>query len=442
MLLNNNLASNALANARITVNGFNKTESSHSSTVMNNNSTTKSVLGYAVDNNGYFTEDFNKAAGIPEHIKIHSKSMESLVNVKTNGSSEYLWSRMFSEIDIAKTIGSAYKVLSQLVDKDTLNKENFTIEEIANLPQGYKFDRTTLEVSKVHRDIFEYHNESINASYKYSDKERNSSLFWKDNLNEANKYKPATDIFAITSEENSSVGSWNAAGEKYTNADGTISMGGILVAMVRNNTHLVEGKATYMGQMQGYDRGANVEALQAEYYAASKPVFFDYTDQELNAMSEQRRDYIKGMQQMQMKTWAANGSNIPANAQDVDDSEYFDPISNIFKELDKANKEHLERLRKKAVETRQKAQEEARKQAQASDVDKLYEESNKAIAEFAKLITKLQEESNKNKEPKDQWNVSADSIQKAFLNLLNEQNKQGYDSKFAEQLASTFEIKA
>ena len=219
-------------------------------------------------------------------------------------------------------------------------------------------------------------------------------------------------------------------------------MGGILVAMVRNNTHLVEGKATYMGQMQGYDRGANVEALQAEYYAASKPVFFDYTDQELNAMSEQRRDYIKGMQQMQMKTWAANGSNIPANAQDVDDSEYFDPISNIFKELDKANKEHLERLRKKAIETRQKAQEEARKQAQTSDVDKLYEESNKAIAEFAKLITKLQEESNKTKEPKDQWNVSADSIQKAFLNLLNEQNKQGYDSKFAEQLASTFEIKA
>ena len=147
-----------LANARITVNGFNKTESSHSSTAINNSSTTKSVLGYAVDNNGYFTEDFNKAAGIPEHIKIHSKSMESLVNVKTNGSSEYLWSRMFSEIDIAKTIGSAYKVFSQLVDKDTLNKEKFTIEEIANLPQGYKFDRTTLEVSKVHRDIYEYHN--------------------------------------------------------------------------------------------------------------------------------------------------------------------------------------------------------------------------------------------------------------------------------------------
>ena len=430
-----------LANARITVNGFNKTESSHSSTAINNSSTTKSVLGYAVDNNGYFTEDFNKAAGIPEHIKIHSKSMESLVNVKTNGSSEYLWSRMFSEIDIAKTIGSAYKVFSQLVDKDTLNKEKFTIEEIANLPQGYKFDRTTLEVSKVHRDIFEYHNNSMNASYKYADKERNSSLFWKDNLNEANKYKPATDIFAITSEENSFVGSWNAASEKYTNADGTISMGGILVAMVRNNTHLVEGTATYMGQMQGYDRGANVEALQAEYYATSKPVFFDYTDQELNAMSDQRRDYIKGMQQMQMKIWTANGSSIPANAHDTDDSEYFDPISNIFKELDKANKEHLERLRKKAIETRQKAQEEARKQAQGSDVDKLYEESNKAIAEFAKLITKLQEESNKNKKPKDQWNVSADSIQKAFLNLLNEQN-QNYDSRFVKQPTSTFEIKA
>ncbi|MDE6978808.1 MAG: hypothetical protein K2O85_04500 [Helicobacter sp.] len=446
-----NTYTNALTSARITVNGLNKTEttSNVASKDVTNNLPTKLVLGYGVDDDGYFTEDFNKAAGIPEHIKIHSKSMESLVNVHTNNSPEYLWSRMFSEIDIAKTIGNAYKVFSQLVDKETLGKENFTKDEIANLPQGYKFDRTNLEVSKVQKDIFEYHSDSSQAGYKYSDKERQSSLFWTDNRNEANQYKPATDIFAITSEENSFVGSWNAAGEKYTNADGTISMGGILVAMVRNNTHLIEGKATYMGQLQGYDRNVDVEALQAEYYATSKPVFFDYTDQELNAMSEQRREYIKGMQQVQMKIWVVNGSDIPANARGAyydymnnnEDSEYFDPISNIFKELDKANKELLERLRKKAIETRQKAQEEAQKQTQGKDVDKLYEESNKAIEEFAKLIEKLQEESNKTKDPKDQWHVSADSIKKAFIHAMNNQNQQAYASTNKQQVG-TFEVEA
>ena len=33
---------------------------------------TGSVLGYKVDKDGYFTNEFNKAAGIPDDYKIHS----------------------------------------------------------------------------------------------------------------------------------------------------------------------------------------------------------------------------------------------------------------------------------------------------------------------------------------------------------------------------------
>ncbi|OEV68226.1 hypothetical protein AJM72_02265 [Campylobacter jejuni] len=46
--------------------------------------TNNKVLGYEVDNEGYFTSEFNKAAGIPEDIKIHSSTMESLVKISTN----------------------------------------------------------------------------------------------------------------------------------------------------------------------------------------------------------------------------------------------------------------------------------------------------------------------------------------------------------------------
>ncbi len=453
MLLNNHLASNMLANARITVNGFNKTESSHSSAAINNSSNTKSVLGYAVDNNGYFTEDFNKAAGIPEHIKIHSSTMESLYRASVETPQGAL--RVFSDIDIAKTIGNAYKVLSQLVDEETLQKTSFSKDELANLPQGYEFDRTTLNVSKIHQDVFEKVNADLSFNYQNKNNQMFSSTFynpvdWSDRHNP--KIEPATDIFnsANGGKEDTTLGVfWNTNAEKYTNSDGTISMGGILVAMVNGNGYLKEGKATYMGQMQGYDRNVNPETIQAEYYASSSRSVFDYSDRELNMMSEQRREHIKEMQQLFTKLRVANGYEVQESARstsydyinDDKDSEYFDPISNIFKELDKANKEHLERLRKKAIETRQKAQEEAQKQTQGKDVDKLYEESNKAIEEFAKLIEKLQEESNKTKEPKDQWHVSADSIKKAFIHAMNNQNQQAYASTTKQQVG-TFEVEA
>ena len=89
-------------------------------------------------------------------------------------------------------------------------------------------------------------------------------------------------------------------------------------------------------------------------------------------------------------------------------------------------KEYLDELRQKLIEERQKAQEEARKQAQEDDVERLYEQSKQTMQELVQLLKKLQEESNKNKDPKNQWNVSADSLQKAIMDMLNAQNQQAY----------------
>ena len=431
MLLTN--YTSALANAKITFNGLNKTETTTPSIV--NNLPTKRVLGYAIDDDGYFTEDFNKAAKIPEHIKIHSSTMESMQRALVEAQT-HPWFSIFSDIDIAKTIGNAYKVFSQLVDEETLKKESFTKDEIVNLPQGYEFDRTTLEVSKVHQDIFDYL--SADSSFNYQNKTNqmiNSTFYnpvdWSDRYNP--KFAPASDIFNNVNggKEHEHGLVWDTTSSQYTNTDGTISMGGILTAMVNGNLNLVEGTATYMGQMQGYDRNVDPEKIRAEYYASWGKSVFDYTDRELNMMSEQRRDFIKGMQKEQMKIWVVNGYGIPENARKSlspysDDTWSTDPIVAAYEAVDREFKEYLDELRQKLIEERQKAQEEARKQAQEDDVERLYEQSKQTMQEIVQLLKKIEEEANKNKDPKNQWNVSTEALQKAIMDMLNAQNQQAY----------------
>ncbi|EJJ0066881.1 hypothetical protein NHI76_001820, partial [Campylobacter coli] len=81
------------------------------------------VLGYGVDENGFFTSDFNEAAGLPKDYKIYAKDIENFVNIQTKSLlSSYI------NIDIAKSIGNAYKVFSQLLNDELNNKINFVKE--------------------------------------------------------------------------------------------------------------------------------------------------------------------------------------------------------------------------------------------------------------------------------------------------------------------------
>jgi len=83
---------------------------------------TTKVLGYEVDKDGYFTEEFNEKAGIPSDYKIYSSTMQSLVKSQTSGGVF----NSFSSIDIAKTIRNAYDIVSQLLEKspELANKES------------------------------------------------------------------------------------------------------------------------------------------------------------------------------------------------------------------------------------------------------------------------------------------------------------------------------
>ncbi|OUT16998.1 hypothetical protein B9N60_06935, partial [Campylobacter concisus] len=110
------------------------------------NQTSSEALGYKVDKDGYFTDEFNKQVGIPSEYKIHSSTLESLVRIETQ--SDYM-QRTFDSIDILKTVNNAYKILSQVVGEDTLNsKESFSLDEIRNFPQGFEYNRQSMQVTK------------------------------------------------------------------------------------------------------------------------------------------------------------------------------------------------------------------------------------------------------------------------------------------------------
>lgn len=52
---------------------------------LNRQNSRNEVLGYKVDNKGYFTSAFNEAAGIPKDYKIHSSTMQSFLKTEANG---------------------------------------------------------------------------------------------------------------------------------------------------------------------------------------------------------------------------------------------------------------------------------------------------------------------------------------------------------------------
>lgn len=115
------------------------------------------ILGYKVDSDGYFMSDFNKAAGIPDDFKIHSSTMESLVRIQTQDKENpILFKTYFKSVDIAATAGNAYRMLTQILGKDTLNQQgNFSKEQLATLPQGFEYDAVLLEVTKVYDTIID-----------------------------------------------------------------------------------------------------------------------------------------------------------------------------------------------------------------------------------------------------------------------------------------------
>ena len=266
--------------------------------------TSSLVLGYKVDKDGYFTDEFNKQAGIPSEYKIHSSTLESLVNVAEGTS---FFSRTFKSIDIAKTAGNAYKILSQVVGEDTLNsKDSFSPDEIRNFPQGFEYNRQSMQVTKIHSSIYDFDAAASSFNYKESNKQMISTLFFNPSFNGGDgrqPLKPTTDIFNNNNGGKESVGSgvfMDPHGEKYTNKDGSITKGGLIAAVINNNLDVREGETTAKGKREGYDKSIDSKEFNRAFelfelmgemkFGAN---FNKASDSDLAGMPAYMQEYVK-----------------------------------------------------------------------------------------------------------------------------------------------------
>lgn len=258
-----NLAnSNKSANST-TANTTNSSQSVNSTQSTNLNA--NKVLGYEVDKDGYFTDEFNKAAGIPSDYKIHSSAAQSIVNVALSEGVDMSSSKGagFLNVDIAQTFGNAYKILSQVVGEDILNsKENFTRDEIAQFPQGYYYDKD-LSVKKVYSTIYDFF-DAVARFDNTKGTDEMSLLFYNKSISDE-QLKPATDILGNSNngKENKFLLNFDTAKDKHTNADGSITKGGLLVAVINQNKALIEGETNINGKLYGFDRNVNGNELSS-----------------------------------------------------------------------------------------------------------------------------------------------------------------------------------
>ena len=274
------------------------------STKVSINQTSSEVLGYKVDKDGYFTDEFNKQAGIPSDYKIHSSTLESLVRIETQ--SDYM-QRTFDSIDILKTVNNAYKILSQVVGEDTLNsKDSFSLDEIRNFPQGFSYNRQSMQVTKINNSIHEFGSAAADFNGKESNKQMISTLFFNPSFKGGDgrqPLKPTTDIFNNNNggKENTVIGIFmDPHGEKYTNKDGSITKGGLIAAVINNNLDVREGETTAQGKREGYDKSVDSKEFNRAFELFDLmgemkfgPGFINATDNDIAGMPKYMQDHIR-----------------------------------------------------------------------------------------------------------------------------------------------------
>ncbi|MBX0883029.1 hypothetical protein I8843_05575 [Campylobacter coli] len=225
----------------------------NSSLVSDKSGAVSKMLGYGVDKEGFFTSDFNEAAGLPKDYKIYAKGAENLASYITN-----LNFKSFTNIDIAKSLGNAYKVFSQLVDEPS---GNFTTEDLSKIPLGFSYDKKSFQVTNIYQTQKEFDSalSANNDLQIYQSSKQLALSFPSWNENSPNDYtKKNSDIFAPSSHI-------DIGASFYKNDNGTISKGGVLMAFfagMSGQNPLMEGETTISGKLNGYDK--NMSQNQVE----------------------------------------------------------------------------------------------------------------------------------------------------------------------------------
>ncbi|EAK3930378.1 hypothetical protein C1U56_02850 [Campylobacter jejuni] len=181
------------------------------------------ILGYGVDENGFFTSDFNEAAGLPKDYKIYADGLNNFVN-------NFIKRQPFcSQIDIAKTIGNAYNSFSSFV-KDKGLGESFQEQDLKNLSQ---------------KDGVDY----------WQELQSGNAFIWK-----------------LADEDIADLGS-----NKYQIQDNKISKGGALIGFFINNLSTIKGQTTLLGKLAGLNSDTdNNEIKEFLSFMNANPLKYSY----------------------------------------------------------------------------------------------------------------------------------------------------------------------
>ncbi|EJJ6136622.1 hypothetical protein QDE59_001064 [Campylobacter coli] len=208
----------------------NNTSNTKSSNVIANNNLVNDksqavdkILGYGVDKEGFFTSDFNEAAGLPKDYKIYADGLNNFVKnfIKRQP--------FYSQIDIAKTIGDAYNSFSSFV-KDKGLGESFQEQDLKNLSQ---------------KDGVNY----------WQELQSDNAFIWK-----------------LADKNIADLGS-----NKYQIHDNKISKGGALIAFFINNLSTIKGQTTLLGKLAGLNSDTdNNEIKEFLSFMNKNPLKYSY----------------------------------------------------------------------------------------------------------------------------------------------------------------------
>ncbi|EAI3870393.1 hypothetical protein XJ80_00705 [Campylobacter coli] len=224
------------------------------------------ILGYGVDKEGFFTSDFNEAADLPKDYKIYAKDMQSFVEWETGD--RYFYATHTS-IDIAKTIGNAYKVLSQIMP--TTSNASLSEEELTNIPYAFVLDK------------------NLNVTKTFTKDEYEKIDLTQDRINLTFNTFSNTgfDKISIDNIFSHSNGDVRLNKNAYINKDGSVDKGGVLMALLNSQLYgatslLLEGDTRLFGKIttdknisnderEAFQNFMNANKIQSAFSYSSNP---------------------------------------------------------------------------------------------------------------------------------------------------------------------------
>lgn len=226
------------------------------------NKAVKSLESFSVDKDGFLGEDFNKLANIPKDIKIHYKTALGVAEAALKRFN--IIAPVFSSIDIAKSFGNAYQVLSQVLDKLGMSElKSFSKEDIGKLPEAISFNEKTLELDSLY-DFKQYSSKQISTKQGFTI----SSMFISPDSSAEQKVPYDRNIL------NSKLEAMNFdfdRGYSIYQKNAEISIAGVLTAFLHSHSKsFLEGETTIWGKIMGFG-DESLEQRESLYKTASQP---------------------------------------------------------------------------------------------------------------------------------------------------------------------------